>query len=67
MIIITGMIGTGKTSFTELISKELNLKAFYEDVDNNKFIKKTYNKETSNAYNNKHFILELPWGDGTNS
>jgi deoxyadenosine/deoxycytidine kinase len=58
MIILTGMVGLGKTSLTELISKELNLKAFYEDIDNNKYLKNYNSKDVFNNYNSQHFILE---------
>lgn len=38
MIVVSGAIGCGKSSLTNLISKEFNLKAQYESVDDNEIL-----------------------------
>jgi deoxyadenosine/deoxycytidine kinase len=38
VIVLAGMIGVGKSSYTELISKHLGSKAFYESVDDNRLL-----------------------------
>lgn len=38
MIVVSGAIGCGKSSLTDLISKEFNLKAQYESVDDNEIL-----------------------------
>lgn len=42
MIYINGIIGSGKTQLTELLSKDLGTKAFYEKVDDLGMLKKFY-------------------------
>lgn len=34
MIIVSGMMGIGKTTVSKILSEQLNLKVFYENVDN---------------------------------
>lgn len=38
MIVVSGAIGCGKSSLTDLISKEFNLKAQYESVEDNEIL-----------------------------
>lgn len=42
MIVIAGMIGVGKTSYTKKISEELVSKPFFEPVENNPILDKYY-------------------------
>lgn len=42
MIILAGMIGVGKTTYTSLLAKELGTTAFFEPVDNNPILDKYY-------------------------
>lgn len=42
MIYINGIIGSGKTQLTRLLSKDLGTKAFYEEVDDLGMLKKFY-------------------------
>lgn len=42
MIILAGMIGVGKTTYTSLLAKELGTIAFFEPVDNNPILDKYY-------------------------
>jgi len=41
-VIISGNIGSGKSSLTELLSKQLDWKAFYEVVENNPYLEDFY-------------------------
>ena len=41
-VIISGNIGSGKSSLTELLSKQLGWKAFYEVVENNPYLEDFY-------------------------
>jgi deoxyadenosine/deoxycytidine kinase len=41
-VIISGNIGSGKSSLTELLSKQLGWKAFHEVVDDNPYLKDFY-------------------------
>ena len=38
MIALSGPIGAGKTTLTEILSQHLGTKAFYESVDDNKIL-----------------------------
>lgn len=42
VIVLAGMIGAGKSSYTELIAKELGTKAFYESIQNNRILELFY-------------------------
>ncbi|MBC1399478.1 deoxynucleoside kinase [Listeria fleischmannii] len=42
VIVLAGMIGAGKSSYTELISKELGSKAFYESIQDNRILELFY-------------------------
>lgn len=60
MIIIGGMIGLGKTSIAKIISKELNFKVFYENVDDNPILPLFYNSSEEDIHKNRYsFLLQL--------
>ena len=42
MIILAGMIGVGKTTYTSLLAQELGTTAFFEPVENNPILDKYY-------------------------
>lgn len=42
VIVLAGMIGAGKSSYTELIAKELGTKAFYESIQDNRILELFY-------------------------
>lgn len=42
VIVLAGMIGAGKSSYTELIAKELGTKAFYESIQDNRILELIY-------------------------
>ncbi|WP_088810911.1 MULTISPECIES: deoxynucleoside kinase [unclassified Listeria] len=42
VIVLAGMIGAGKSSYTELIAKELGSKAFYESIQDNRILEMFY-------------------------
>ena len=42
VIVLAGMIGAGKSTYTKFISRELNSQAFYESVDDNPLLEKFY-------------------------
>jgi len=45
IIVVEGIIGAGKTTITQLLEKELQLKGHYEPVDANKYLKLFYAEE----------------------
>lgn len=49
MIILAGMIGVGKTTYTSLLAKELGTTAFFEPVDNNPILDKYYEDPENTA------------------
>ena len=60
MIILAGMIGVGKTTYTSLLAKELGTTAFFEPVDNNPILDKYYEdpKAIKKAYDTDNNVLE---------
>ncbi|WP_048627245.1 deoxynucleoside kinase [Listeria ivanovii] len=42
VIVLAGMIGAGKSSYTELIARELDTKAFYESIQDNRILEMFY-------------------------
>lgn len=42
VIVLAGMIGAGKSSYTELIANELGTKAFYESIKDNRILEMFY-------------------------
>ncbi len=42
VIVLAGMIGAGKSTYTEMIARELNSEPFYESVDDNRILEMFY-------------------------
>lgn len=42
VIVLAGMIGAGKSSYTELLANSLESKAFYEEIQDNALLEKFY-------------------------
>jgi len=57
VIVLAGMIGAGKSTYTTLISKELRSKAFYEHVDDNTILEKFYDDPRRWAFSLQIFFL----------
>lgn len=57
VIVLAGMIGAGKSTYTTLISKELRSKAFYEHVDDNSILEKFYDDPKRWAFSLQIFFL----------
>ncbi|MCF8297257.1 MAG: deoxynucleoside kinase [Saprospiraceae bacterium] len=56
-IAIAGNIGSGKTSLTRLLSKNLNWHAHYEDVDDNPYLNSFYEDMQRWSFNLQIFFL----------
>jgi len=58
-IIVEGLIGVGKSTFTTEASELFNLTPMYESVDDNPFLEKFYTDESSRwAYTlQMHFLM----------
>lgn len=54
---IAGNIGSGKSSLTHLISKELNWKPYYEKVNNNPYLKDFYADMNRWSFNLQVYFL----------
>lgn len=50
MIVLSGMIGSGKSSLTEILSKKIHTKAFYEPVDKNPVLPLFYSDPKKYAF-----------------
>lgn len=60
MINVGGMVGLGKTTVAEILSKEFNSKVFYENVDNNPILPLFYTlSEEELLINRFPFLLQL--------
>lgn len=60
IIVIGGMIGLGKTTVAELVSKELGTEVFYESVDDNPILPLFYTLEESELQRQRlPFLLQL--------
>jgi len=56
-IIVSGNIGSGKSSLTELLSKQLGWKAFYEVVENNPYLEDFYHDMKRWSFHLQIFFL----------
>ncbi|MGF9741631.1 deoxynucleoside kinase [Priestia megaterium] len=60
VLVISGMIGIGKTSVSELLAKELGSKVFYESVDDNPILPLFYTASEEEIQANRYpFLLQL--------
>jgi len=57
VIVLAGMIGAGKSTYTTLISNELRSTAFYEHVDDNSILEKFYDDPRRWAFSLQIFFL----------
>lgn len=57
VIVLAGMIGAGKSTYTTMISRELNSKPFYESVDKNPILEKFYDDPVRWAFSLQIFFL----------
>lgn len=57
VIVLAGMIGAGKSTYTEFISKQLNSTAFYESVDDNRILEKYYSDPERWAFSLQIYFL----------
>lgn len=57
MIVLAGMIGVGKTTWTTEIAKYLGTEAFYESVDDNPILDKFYDDPKKWAFSLQIFFL----------
>lgn len=57
VIVLAGMIGAGKTTYTTMIAKELGTEPFYEAVDNNPILEKYYADPEKYAFALQIFFL----------
>jgi deoxyadenosine/deoxycytidine kinase len=60
MIVISGMVGLGKTTLTDLISKEMGIPAYYESVKDNIILPLFYTATPAETEKNRYpFLLQL--------
>ncbi|WP_124059324.1 deoxynucleoside kinase [Vaginisenegalia massiliensis] len=60
VIVVGGMIGAGKTSIAELLSKNLGSQVFYEDVENNALLPLYYQASEEEQLAKRYpFLLQL--------
>lgn len=60
VIVVAGMIATGKTSASEIIAQELGSEVFYEPVEDNPFLEKFYSSSKEVKDEKRYpFLLQL--------
>lgn len=57
VIVLAGMIGAGKSSYTKLIADELGSEAFFESVDDNRILEKFYHNPERWAFSLQIYFL----------
>lgn len=57
MIVLAGMIGVGKSSYTEMIARHFNSRAFYEEVDYNPILDRFYENPKEWAFSLQIYFL----------
>lgn len=57
VIVLAGMIGAGKSTYTKAISEELGTEAFYESVDDNRILEKFYDDPKRWAFSLQIYFL----------
>ena len=55
---VAGNIGVGKTTFSEIISKKLNISVYYESVDDNPYLSDFYNDMARWSFNLQIYFLQ---------
>ncbi len=60
-IVVEGPIGVGKTTVAEALSRELNARAIFEEVEENPFLAKFYKDMRSHAFQTQLFFLLARW------
>ena len=60
-IVVEGPIGVGKTTVAEALSRELNARSIYEEVEENPFLQKFYKDMRSHAFQTQLFFLLARW------
>ena len=55
---VAGNIGVGKTTFSEIISKKLNISVYYESVDDNPYLSDFYNDMKRWSFNLQIYFLQ---------
>ena len=58
-IAIAGNIGAGKTTLTQKLSKDLNIKPIFESVDDNPYLELFYSNMSRWSFNLQIFFLIL--------
>lgn len=60
MLVVSGMIGIGKTSVSELLAESLGTKVYYESVDDNPILPLFYTATEEEIQDNRYpFLLQL--------
>lgn len=59
VIVLAGMIGAGKSTYTEMISSQLGTQAFYESVDYNPILDKFYDNPKKWAFSLQIYFLNV--------
>ncbi|HRM19540.1 MAG TPA: deoxynucleoside kinase, partial [Trichococcus flocculiformis] len=57
MLVMAGMIGAGKSTYTEMISRRLGTEAFFESVDYNPILDKFYDNPQKWAFSLQIYFL----------
>lgn len=57
MIVLAGMIGVGKSSYTEMMARHLGTKAFYEAVNENPILEKFYDNQKEWSFSLQIYFL----------
>lgn len=57
MIVLAGMIGVGKSSYAEMIARQLGTTAFYEGVDENPILDKFYDDPKTWAFSLQIYLI----------
>ena len=57
MIVLAGMIGVGKSSYTEMMSRHLETEAFYEAVNENPILEKFYENQKEWSFSLQIYFL----------
>lgn len=56
-VIVAGNVGAGKSTYTEILSNNLNLKSYYEKVDGNPYLEDFYKNQTMWGFHLQLYFL----------